>query len=90
MGEVFRTLLWAGICPLLFSACDRAIDPEVWEDPLDSSDDVVDQVDHDGDGIVDNDGYAQIDAGRQRPCALDCDGQISCWGDNSYGQLSAP
>ncbi|MDP7112471.1 MAG: MopE-related protein, partial [Myxococcota bacterium] len=42
-----------------------------------------DDLDNDCDGTVDEDGYVQMDIGRDHSCGLTCLGELICWGDNS-------
>ena len=35
-------------------------------------------------------GFVAIDAGWDHTCGLKADGSVLCWGDNEFGQLSAP
>ncbi len=40
--------------------------------------------------ILSNSSFNTVSAGGNHACALDANKQISCWGDNTYGQLGNP
>ena len=34
--------------------------------------------------------FSQVSSGVNHACAIDTDGRIQCWGDNSFGQAYPP
>lgn len=66
---------------------DASVSPDGWE--------ICDGVDNDCDDELDEELYCgpegtwtAVAAGRDFVCALDADGYVSCWGDDTYGQVS--
>ena len=49
-----------------------------------------DQADSDADGVGDLCEYTDLTSSGNHSCGLRADGNVSCWGDNQFGQSSAP
>ncbi len=67
------------------------IDGDGWstcDGDCDETRDYIHPYDTDTDNIDDTCGWKDVAAGANHTCAIDSDGMMWCWGDNTYGQAS--